>query len=104
MLAALAPAALAPQPLAVDQVCPGDLHLDAAVTQALYRLTIERRGGLTVAEQCARPCLNPERPFSVGSTPRLHEPVERQRRELAFARPDRRFDQLRHRPRGAITV
>src|SRR5580700_5326109 len=104
LLPGLAAAALASQPLAVDQVGAGKLQANACPTQPFDRLAVQGVGGVAVAQQRPRTCLYPERPVSAGSGRRLREPLERQPGELALSGPDGRFNELRHGPRGAISV
>ena len=64
LVAGVEAAALAPQPLAVEQVGPGELHAHAGAPQPLDRLLVEALGGVAVAEQRARAGLDPERPIA----------------------------------------
>src|SRR4029078_11604190 len=63
VVARLDAAPLTPQPLAVEQVGPGDLYANAGAAQPMERFLVEALGVLAVAEQRARPGLDPERPI-----------------------------------------
>src|SRR4051812_23285753 len=63
VLAGVEAAPLAPQPLAVEEVGPRELHAHAGALQPLDRLLVEALGGVAVAEQRARAGLDRERPI-----------------------------------------
>ena len=99
LLARVDAAALAAQPLAVEQVGAGELGAQPRAAQALDRLAIQALGGLAFAQQRARAGRDPQRPVGVGGTaspPRDARAARaRSRRVLA---PGRGLDQLAQRP------
>jgi hypothetical protein len=94
LIARVAPAALAAQPFAVQEMTTGELDADAGAGEALDRLAIERLGGFPVAQQRPRARLDAERP--VGATGRgcLRKLAEGIQSRLRLPAPDGRLDQL----------
>ena len=66
LLAGVQPPALAPQPLAVEQMAPGELGAHSRSTEPLDRITVELVGGLAFAQERPRAQLDPKHP--VGPT------------------------------------
>ena len=97
LLAGVDAPALAPQPLAVQQVRAGELDAEAGAAEALERLAVGRLGGFAIAASSARTRASMPSAQSVGvrSAP-LGEPVERGRQACRVAGPRRRLGQLRH--------
>src|SRR4029078_5802836 len=71
VVARLDAAPLTAQPLAVERVGPRDLYAIAGAPQPMERFLVEALRVLAVAEQRARPGLDPERPIG-GAAPRAH--------------------------------
>src|SRR5438132_661035 len=71
------PPALAPQPLAVEEMRPGVLAADACPAETGDRLAVERLGGVALAHERARARLEPERPVRAARARHLREPPER---------------------------
>ena len=69
LLARVAPAALAPQPFAVQEMTAGELDADAGAGEPLDRLAVEHLGSFPVIEQRPRAGLDAERLY--------HEATER---------------------------
>ena len=53
LLASIDTSAVAPKPLAVEEVGTSELHADAGASEPLDRLPVELIGGIAVGEQCA---------------------------------------------------
>src|SRR3954471_23890347 len=76
LFAGVEPAALAPEPFAVEQMAAGVLHTDARAPEALARLAMEAVGLLARGEQPAAAGLGSERPVGAARAGRLREPHE----------------------------
>ena len=94
LLARVDPAALAAQPLAVEQVGAGELEAHAGAAKPLDRLAVEALGGLAVAEQRARAGLDAQRPVGAAGACRLREPLQGVVRALSSAAARGRLDEL----------
>ena len=65
LLAGVDAAALAPQPLAVDELRAAERHADAGAAEPFDRLAVEPLGGVPVTEHRSRAGVEPERPVGV---------------------------------------
>ena len=98
LLTSIDPAALASQPLAVQQVSVGEVGPQPRATQAFDRLAMERLGCVPLDQQRSRPGFEPERPIRVA---RFAVATNRSYASSAMSRlpaPDGRLDQLDERP------
>jgi len=86
--------ALAAQPLAVEQMRPGELDADLGAGKVLDRLPVQTLCRRTFAQQRPRARLDPERPFGAAGAGSLREPIQGVGRDVAAVAPDRRLDQL----------
>ena len=75
------------------------MHLDPAAAEPLDRLQVEVFGGPAVAEEGARPRLDPERPVGAAQPGSFGEPVKRVAGELRLAASRGGLDQFDQRPR-----
>src|SRR5271170_1360167 len=98
--ARVGPAALAAQPLPVQQVRPSKLGTKARAVQPVDRLAIGVLRVLAVAEQRPAACVYPQPPVGLADARRLGQPLERVGGQLILPRPAGRLDQLRERPHG----
>src|SRR4051794_35574665 len=98
LFAGVEPAALAPQPLAVEQVGAGELHADARACEPFDRLAIEAVGLVAFVEERAAAGVDPECPVGAAGAGRLQYARERVGRELGLSRPGSGLDQLGQRP------
>ena len=99
------PAALAAQPLAVEQVSAGQLGTQPGAAQSLDRLAIGGLGVLALAR--AAPASAPGRPAPSRSSPALVAWASRSSASTASSGlpgPRGRLDQLRKRPRGDMQL
>ena len=69
-------AALAAQPLAVEQVTAGELHADAGTAEAGDRLPVEAVGDVALAEQGADAGNDAQRPLAGRHTRALGQPLQ----------------------------
>jgi hypothetical protein len=77
LLARVTAAALAAQPLSVEEVRAGKLRADPGTAQPVDRLEIQPLGAELVAEQRTGPGLDPERPVGGGGAGGRREPPRR---------------------------
>ena len=103
LVAGVEAARLAPQPFAIEQVGPRELHAHAGAAQPLDRFVVEAIGGVAVAEQRARARLDAERPVASAGLGAEREPLERPFRDAAALRRGRPPPQAR-RPRWACSA
>src|SRR5207302_2825408 len=92
-----APAA---EPLAVEEMGPGELDTDAGSAEPVDRLPVEALGVLAVAQQGSRAGLDPQRPVGAAGASRLREPLEGVGRAGGLPAPGGRFDELDQPPGG----
>ena len=96
LLARVNAAALAAQPLAVEQMGAGELHADAGPAEVRDRLAVVPLGGVALAEQGADAGFDPQRPLG-GCRPRAFgQPLECGSDQCLVAGPGRRLGQLGH--------
>ena len=76
LLARVDAAALASQPLAVEQMAAGELHADAGTAEAIDRLVVQAFRRLALAQQGTDPGLDPERPLAGRHPGAFREPFE----------------------------
>src|SRR3954447_26149450 len=91
LLAGVDPAALAAQPLAVEEMGARQINAEARALEALDRLPVEAVDGIAAAEQCARPGVDPQRPLGAAGPRPLGEQLMRAAGELVVAGPNGRF-------------
>ena len=77
LLARVDAAALAAQPLAVEQVGAGELRTQRRSAEPLDRLAVERVGGRPLAQQSSAARLDAEREVSPAAFGRLRQSLER---------------------------
>ncbi len=87
LVASVPPTALAPKPLAVDEMGARKVYAHAGASEPVDRLAIQALGGLAVAEQRARTCLDAQRPVGAGGARRLRDPLKRESRRAGSLRP-----------------
>src|SRR5438105_4147271 len=76
LLARVDAAALAAQPLAVEQMRAGELHAHAGTAEACDRLAVVTLSDLTLAQQRAHAGFNPECPLGGSHTRALGQPLQ----------------------------
>src|SRR6267378_6841453 len=91
LLAGVYAAALAAQPLAIEQVGAGELHADAGTPEARDRLAVEALGDVTLVEQGADAGFDSQRPLGGGYPRAFGQPLECSPDERHVAGPGRRF-------------
>ncbi len=96
LLARVAAAALAAQPLAVEQVSAGQFRAVPGPAEVADRLAVQAVSGLAVAEQRAYAGFHPQRPLG-GPHPRVFgQPLQRGRDQRYVTGPGCRLGQLGH--------
>ena len=98
LLTSIDTAALASQPLAVQQVSAGEVGPQPRATQAFDRLAMERLGCGPLDQECPRPGFEPERPIGVADVRGGDESLVRVVGHVGLPAPDGRLDQLDERP------
>jgi hypothetical protein len=94
LLARVHSAALAPQPLAIQQMAAGELNADTAAAKARDRLAVQTLGGMTLAQQRTDTGFHPQRPLGGRHTGAFGDPVERPTQAPQVAGPGRALRQL----------
>jgi hypothetical protein len=94
LLACVQAPALAAQPLAVHQVCAGEMDLDAAAGEPLDRFAVEGFGRGTIGQQGARAGLDPQRPAGGARAGSFLELSEGAGGDLGPIAAGPRFDEL----------
>jgi hypothetical protein len=102
LVAGVAPAALAAQPLAVDQVGAPQFHALANTAEAVDRLTVQAFSILAVAGQRPRAGLDTERPVGPAGAGDAGQPLQGAGRARGYAAARRRLDHLGERPVGVV--
>src|SRR5580704_13221548 len=87
LLAGVSAAALAAQPLAVEQVSAGELRADAGTAQPFDRLPVQSVGGLALAEQGTDEGFDPQRPLGRYHAGALGQPLQRGPDQRYFTGP-----------------
>src|SRR3954469_25682079 len=100
LLAGVAPAALAAQPLAVEQVGAREIDAYACPSGPFDRLPVETVSGIAATEQRARTGLDAQRAIGAAGAGRLREPLERVSREVVLFASDGGLYQLGQGPGG----
>src|SRR6202042_525047 len=93
-------AALATQPLAIQEMAAGELDPDARPPEALDRLAIERLGRFPLGQQRPRASLDATRPVGASRHGCLRKPAKRVDRQLGLPGPGSSLDQLDQPPRS----
>ncbi len=96
LLARVRAAALAAQPLPVEQVGAGELGADAGTAQPDDRLAVQALGVAARAQQGADPGFDPQRPFGGCHPGPLGQPLQRGVDQRGVTGPRRRLGQLGH--------
>ena len=100
LLAGILAPTLAAQPLPVEQMRARELGPESRVPEAVDGLAVRTLGGLALAQQCARPGVDAERPIGVAGLRLLGESREGASCELGVLGPGGGLDQLAQRPRS----
>ena len=100
LIARVHAAALAPQPLAVEQMRAGQFHADTGPAEPLDRLAVQPLGGLVIAQQRPRAGLDAERPVGAGGRGHLLQTAQGADPALGLPGPGGGLDQLDRRPGG----
>src|SRR5262245_4614581 len=77
-----------------------EVGLESGAPQAVNCFLIQALGDLTLAQPCARPSVNPERPIAVGALRVLAKSHESALCDLGVLGSRRSLDQLAQRPHG----
>jgi hypothetical protein len=100
LLAGVDPAALAAQPLAVEEMGAGELRTQPGTAQPLDRLAVQRVGGGAVAYQRPGARLDAKREVGAGRLGRLPKSLQRIACELCVSGARGCLDELGQRPGG----
>src|ERR687889_324174 len=92
--------ALAPQPLAVEQLRPSQLRTQLGAAQPIDGFAIQAVGGGAVAQQRPGACFDAEGEIVAAGLGRLREPLEGVAGELGVSSARGRLDELGQRPNG----
>src|SRR5262245_29271033 len=91
-------AALATQPLAVEQICTGEFRAEPCTRKAIDGFLEVRLRAVAFAEECARPGFDPQRPVGARGGRGLRQSFERFARDVRPPELDARLDELGERP------
>src|SRR5580658_2269640 len=94
LIAGVAPAPLAAQPLAVQEAGASQIHPQASAAEAVDRLAVVALGGVPVADQRPRAGLGTQRPVGPAGAGQAGEPLQRAGRALGYPAAHRRLHQL----------
>jgi hypothetical protein len=92
------PATLPPQPLAVQELCPGELDVDRRAGEPVDGLPVVLLGGASSVQQGAPACLDPERPLRPARACHRRELLQRTGSRLGVPGPHACLDEFDERP------
>src|SRR4051812_31390252 len=105
LIAGVDAAPLPAQPLAVQEVCAGEIDAYACPSGPFDRLPVQTVCGIAATEQSARAGFDPQGPIGAAGPGRLREPLERVFREVPLLASGSCLYQLGQRPgRRALLV
>jgi hypothetical protein len=102
LLARVEPAALAPQPFAVEEIGAGQFDADAGTAEAFDGLAIEPFCDRAVGEERSTASLDPEPPVVPAGAGHLRQSLEGIAGRLSVPGPGRRLDELGQSPEDVL--